>query len=115
LSPTPPVECLSSTGPSRPDQSSTAPESRIASVSATASSRVMPLKKTAMAKAATWPSVTSPLVRPATMNAISSRVSGMESRFLRMISWGSILLSLSRLRRSSLLLFLVIPAKAGMQ
>ena len=44
----------------------------MAVVSATASSAVMPRKNTAMAKAATWPSVTLPAVRPSTMNAISA-------------------------------------------
>ncbi len=37
LSPTPPVECLSTTGPFKSDQSSTLPESRMAVVSATRS------------------------------------------------------------------------------
>ncbi len=75
LSPTPPVECLSVTGPGRCDQSSTVPESRMASVRATASSRLMPLKNTAMAKAAAWLSETAPAVSPAMKAAISSAVS----------------------------------------
>ena len=89
LSPTPPVECLSVTGPGRSDQSSTWPESRIASVKATASSRLMPLKKTAMARAATWPSVIVPSLTPATKAPISSADSFKPSRLFRMISCGS--------------------------
>ena len=44
----------------------------MASVSATRSSASMPRKKTAMAKAATWPSEMAPAVRPSTMKRISS-------------------------------------------
>ncbi len=68
LSPTPPVECLSSGGPGRSasDQSRTVPESRIARVKATSSARVIPRKKTAIAKAAAWPSVIVPSVSPPT-------------------------------------------------
>ena len=49
----------------------------------------MPWKNTAMAKAATCPSVTEPSVRPRTMKPISSAVRVPPSRFLRMISCGS--------------------------
>ena len=72
LSPMPPEECLSTTGPGR-SQCSTVPESRMASVRPTASSRLMPRKNTAMAKAATWPSDTLPEVRPAMKSFTSSR------------------------------------------
>ena len=44
VSPTPPVECLSTTGPSRSSHDSTTPLRVIASVSATRSSSVIPLK-----------------------------------------------------------------------
>ena len=44
----------------------------MASVSATASARLMPRKKTAMARAAAWPSVIEPSVRPRTKKAISA-------------------------------------------
>ncbi len=71
LSPTPPVECLSSTGPLASGQESTSPESRMVSVRPTRSSIDMPRKKTAMAKAATCPSVTLPSVRPSMRKAIS--------------------------------------------
>ena len=54
LSPTPPVECLSTLGPGSSERSSTSPVRIIASVSATVSAGVMPLKKTAMVKAEAW-------------------------------------------------------------
>jgi hypothetical protein len=44
LSPTPPVECLSSAGPPPSDQSRTVPERVIARVSDAHSARVMPRK-----------------------------------------------------------------------
>ena len=46
----------------------------MARVSATRSSMVMPRKKTAIAKAATWPSLIVSSVRPSTMKRISSGV-----------------------------------------
>ena len=55
LSPTPPVECLSTTlRPSEALRSSVAPDRVIASVSAYVSALVRPLKKTAMHQAAIW-------------------------------------------------------------
>ena len=62
LSPTPPLECLSITGPgsARLFQSSVVPECVRPRVSATRSAVVMPRKNTAMAKAATWPSLRLP-------------------------------------------------------
>ena len=54
LSPTPPVECLSTLGPGSSLRSSTSPVRIIDSVSATVSAGVMPLKKTAMARAEAW-------------------------------------------------------------
>ena len=51
LSPTPPVECLSTLGPGREARSSTSPVRIMASVRATVSAGVMPRKKTAMARA----------------------------------------------------------------
>ena len=81
LSPTPPVECLSVTGPGRSDQSSTSPESRMAMVSATASSRLMPLRKTAMAKAPTWPSE----MAPQTFYTPTDR--GFEKRVAERLAW----------------------------
>ena len=54
LSPTPPVECLSTFAPGTSERSSTSPERSIASVSARTSASSMPRKKTAMQKAAIW-------------------------------------------------------------
>src|SRR5579859_8139670 len=92
LSPTPPVECLSRTGPDRPasDQSSTSPERVMAPVSATRSPRVIPRNTMAMARAPTWASVTEPSVIPATSSSISSRESSPPSRLRRMSSATSI-------------------------
>ena len=59
----------------------------MASVKATRSSMFMSLKKTAIASAAIWPSVTLPSVMPRTKNWISSALRAPPSRFLRMISW----------------------------
>src|SRR5436190_7157960 len=91
LSPTPPLECLSMIGPgsSRSFQSSVTPERTSPRVIATRSAVVMPRKNTAMAKAATWPSLKLELVMPRAMKAISSFESSWPSRFLRMISCGS--------------------------
>jgi len=54
LSPTPPVECLSTLTPGRSERSSTWPERSMASVRAAVSASSMPRKKTAMQKAASW-------------------------------------------------------------
>src|SRR5919112_2605507 len=87
-SPTPPVECLSRTGPGR-SQASRVPERVMARVSATRSSTESPRKNTAMAKAAAWPSLTRPEVRPSTKESISSAPSLAPSRLARIISCGS--------------------------
>ena len=91
LSPTPPVECLSSTGPRsfNSSQRSTVPDAIRPRVNATRSAMVMSRKNTAIAKAATWPSVIEPSAMPRVTNAISSAESAWPSRFLRMISCGS--------------------------
>ena len=90
MSPTPPVECLSRIGPPRSarDQSSDRPERVMARVSAAHSSRVMPRKYTAMAKAAIWPSLTEPSTIPATRPAISPRSGRAPSRLRRISSAG---------------------------
>jgi len=54
LSPTPPVECLSTLTPGMAERSSTSPEWSMASVRARTSASSMPRKKTAMQKAASW-------------------------------------------------------------
>jgi hypothetical protein len=88
LSPTPPVECLSSAGPGRPasDQSSTSPESRIAPVRAIRSADVIPFRTIAMASAPTWASETEPSAMPVTSSPIWSSVSSPPSRFTRIRS-----------------------------
>ena len=53
LSPTPPVECLSTKGPAIPDRSMTEPERSMTSVRSAVSGAVMPLKKTAISQADT--------------------------------------------------------------
>src|SRR4051794_18323372 len=88
LSPTPPVECLSSTGLSS-SQASTAPESRIARVNATRSSPSIPRRKSAMASAPTWASDSPPSVITPTRKAISSALSACPSRLWRITSLGS--------------------------
>ena len=54
VSPTPPVECLSTLMPSRSDKSTTSPECIMASVRYAVSSSVMPLKHTAIIHAVSW-------------------------------------------------------------
>ena len=54
LSPTPPVECLSTFAAGKSDQSSTDPEFSMDSVSAASSARVMPRHTTAIKNAAIW-------------------------------------------------------------
>src|SRR3954452_10639079 len=91
LSPTPPVEGLSTTGLSRV-QSRALPESRIANVSARRSSVSRPLRKKAIASAPTWASERLPSVMPATRNPISSALRAAPSRLARMTSEASIFL-----------------------
>ena len=74
LSPTPPVECLSTTGRSR-SQSITVPERVIALVSATRSPGSIPRRNSAIASAPTWASDSEPSVIPPTRNATSSALS----------------------------------------
>ena len=68
VSPTPPVLCLSNTGPPSDwaSQTNTRPESRTARVSSTRSWTDKSWKYTAMAKAAIWASLTAPEVTPST-------------------------------------------------
>ena len=87
LSPTPPVECLSSAGPGRStsDQSSTSPECVLWCVKAIRSSAVRPWSRIAIASAPTWASVSVPSAIPRTRKPSSSSVSSPPSR-LRLIS-----------------------------
>ena len=54
LSPTPPVECLSTVVPGSADRSTTSPEFIISRVSVVVSRSVMPRRKMAMSRADTW-------------------------------------------------------------
>ena len=54
LSPTPPVECLSTRGPGRSDRSYTSPEPIMARVRSPVSRGSIPRRNTAMARAAIW-------------------------------------------------------------
>src|SRR5580765_171190 len=91
LSPTPPVECLSRTGPGRfaPAQSSTSPECVIACVSATVSAPDKPFRNIAIAIAAACASLHEPSTRPPTNASICARSSAWPSRLRRMISCAS--------------------------
>ncbi len=71
VSPIPPVECLSTTGPGR-SQRITRPLSRIARVSATRPSAPMPRVRTAMAKAPACASLTAPSASPVAIRTASS-------------------------------------------
>src|SRR5271163_2493940 len=115
LSPTPPVECLSRIGPGglSSRQSRLAPERVMARVSATRSSSVMPRKKTAMAKAAAWPSVTAPLVRPAMKSPISPALNASPSRLARMISWGRIIADLEASAPTTVLRTVPLPRRSA--
>src|SRR5467141_3826996 len=88
LSPTPPVECLSTLRPGMRERSSTFPDLSIA-VSQAGSSRTgsRPRKNTAMRKAASCSSATLPSVAPWTRKASSAGSSRPPSRFLRMRSY----------------------------
>ena len=54
VSPTPPVECLSTFTPGMADRSATSPESRMERVRRVVSSAVMPLRRMAMSSAESW-------------------------------------------------------------
>jgi len=60
LSPTPPVECLSTANECSDDGSSVSPEKRIAWVSAASSCAVQSRRKIAISSAAVWESVGAP-------------------------------------------------------
>ena len=64
LSPTPPVECLSTTGPFKSFQFNLSPDFTIWSVRKKVSSVDIPLNITAIQKAAIWLSETDPLEMP---------------------------------------------------
>jgi hypothetical protein len=86
LSPTPPVECLSTFAPGMPSVFRTVPEFSIARVRETVSASVIPLRYTAIRKAEAWYSGMAPPARPATKKAISSPPSSPPSRFFLIMS-----------------------------
>src|SRR6266850_703327 len=87
LSPTPPVECLSTLRPGMRERSSTSPERSMASNQCGSSARrSMPRKNTAIRNAASCSSATSPVVAPRTRNRSSSGVRMPPSRFFRIRS-----------------------------
>jgi len=90
VSPTPPVECLSITGPRNwsSGQVRTVPESRMAAVSATLSSITMPRRNTAIAKAAICPSLAVPSTTAATISPIAAVSSCSPSRLRRITLCG---------------------------
>src|ERR1035438_9567132 len=86
LSPTPPVECLSTAVlPERPTEK-ISPESRMAKVSAWVSSCESPRIQAAMSQAESCSSGIEPLVAPATRKPISRASNALPSRFLRIRS-----------------------------
>ena len=60
LSPTPPVECLSTVGRESPERSNRSPEAMIAAVHRDSSATESPRQKTAINNAATCSSATAP-------------------------------------------------------
>ena len=86
LSPTPPVECLSTaTLPSRWGENFS-PESRMARVSARVSSRSSPRRKAAISQAESCSGGIDPSAAPETRKPISHSFSAPPSRFLRIRS-----------------------------
>src|ERR1700722_20422922 len=86
LSPTPPVECLSTRAAPRLWKSSTPPESRMWVVRLCSSSGLRPRQKMAMSHAESWYSGMEFVAAPATKNPISASVKAPPSRFLRIRS-----------------------------
>src|SRR5271170_8312301 len=64
-----------------------------------------------MAKAAAWPSVTAPLVRPAMKSPISPALNASPSRLARMISCGRIIVSLRASAPSTMLRMVPLPRR----
>ena len=75
LSPTPPVECLSTFTPGTADRSRRAPESRMARVSARVSRVSIPRRQMAMSRAALCSGGTVPAVTPCTQKPMASSLS----------------------------------------
>src|SRR5690606_20068863 len=90
LSPTPPVECLSTFTPGTAERSTTTPERSITSTSAASSSSFSPTKKTAIRKAAIWYSSTLPCAYASRKLRSSSGARLPPSRLRRITSYGVI-------------------------
>ena len=86
LSPTPPVECLSTVGRDTGDRSSRSPLAIMAAVHRAISGAVMPRSRIAMASADICSSATRPLVYASTTQSICPSLSTPPSRFARMTS-----------------------------
>src|SRR5579884_1581388 len=86
LSPTPPVECLSTANFLSGEGSKVSPEKRIALVSASSSARESPRRKAAISQAASCSSGTKLRAAPSARKRISSAESSSPSRFLRIRS-----------------------------
>src|SRR4051794_21308957 len=86
LSPTPPVECLSTSGRPTSPSASTSPESIIAWVQRLVSAASIPFRRIAMARAAICSSATSPRVYAATTQSICSSVRRPPSRLAMITS-----------------------------
>ena len=86
LSPTPPVECLSTVGRGTADRSSRSPLAIIAAVHRAISGALMPRSRIAMASADICSSATSPRVYASTTQSICASESTPPSRLARMTS-----------------------------
>src|SRR3954452_18598182 len=86
LSPTPPVECLSTVGRATEERSSRTPEAIIASVHRAISAADIPRIRIAMASADICSSATSPRVYAAITQSIAASLSVPPSRLVRMTS-----------------------------
>jgi hypothetical protein len=88
-SPTPPVECLSNTGPSK-SHLSTSPLSRIPHVNATRPASDNPFRQTAMAKAPACASDTAPVANPLVNHANSASLGAPLAQILAIMLRASI-------------------------
>ena len=89
LSPTPPVECLSTVGRPTPDRSSRSPDAIIAAVHVVSSACESPRKKIAISSAEACSSATSPAVYACRNQSICSPDRTPPSRLVRMMSMTS--------------------------
>src|SRR5690606_8862902 len=92
LSPTPPLECLSTLMPGSELRSTWRPDRAMARVRAAVSRSLIPRKRMAIKSAALWASVKLPSVTPWIHCSISSVVSSWPVRFFRISSYGRTML-----------------------